>query len=480
MRCAGSNSAEVNTIECDIKGDRKINSLLVLDLQKILTNTLTAVINNTQSEHNVEVDNNPLESMESQLQNISTVVSDLSNVNNNIITTIDTTISKYSCIKDIFEISEDGKDGSNVIESINKIEKSVQEIDVSTKTIAETMDQQGKQLNILIESGDGNDEQEDENASRIPEDSESGPTYSKVAGNNEQARQMHNYIGNERRKTTNSSNQQNNDRENTRQTGKDNSKANYKKLEEQKTIVIENIKSREFIKHTSYIKSEFNKHFNMMDINACFATRTGVVMIELTTEDDANNVENNWKPHFFTVGEINETNQGTKVKRLANRHTKGIVKNVPKGIADEEMTKQLQETYPNAWAKRFVNRKDGLEMHTVMITFDSAEQLKSAQNQKIAINYSLFMVEEYAPKKRVMQCFKCKGFDHPAAWCSKKYTCAYCAQHHQENNCLIKETNDVNAYKCVNCGEKHMAGSHNCSKYQDKLRYVNNIEQHGF
>ena len=94
---------------------------------------------------------------------------------------------------------------------------------------------------------------------------------------------------------------------------------------EKKTVVIENVEAYSLIKHSSVIKSEFNKLFKRMKINSCFATAKGSVFVELTTEDDAKQVVRDWKSSNFKV--LNSA-KDTMATLLLDKGAQGIIKDV--------------------------------------------------------------------------------------------------------------------------------------------------------
>ena len=99
-----------------------------------------------------------------------------------------------------------------------------------------------------------------------------------------------------------------------------------------------------------------------------------------------------------------------------------IIKGVPEYLTDADITSQLVSRYPESKARRFVTR-EGTKLKTVMITFSSADQFDDAWENDLHIEYQKYRIVEYKPKKRVIQCFRCKGYDHVEKWCYKNYKC---------------------------------------------------------
>ena len=91
-----------------------------------------------------------------------------------------------------------------------------------------------------------------------------------------------------------------------------------RKVNQDLTVIVENVISRDLVKHPANIKSEFNRHFKDMEIKSCFTTRGGAVLIELTTVEDVKTVEKNWKGHFFTDTSDHGNNKKNTAEELAD------------------------------------------------------------------------------------------------------------------------------------------------------------------
>ena len=132
------------------------------------------------------------------------------------------------------------------------------------------------------------------------------------------------------------------------------------------TIVIDNVQTREYAKHSSCIKREFNKHFPNMKINSCFSTKFGSLMVELTSENDAKSVLQDWNVRYFTTAECRDkgNTKGTSVNILASKFISGIIEVVPKDIEDEDITEGINKEYSGACATTFVKRY-GFRLYTV-------------------------------------------------------------------------------------------------------------------
>ena len=235
------------------------------------------------------------------------------------------------------------------------------------------------------------------------------------------------------------------------------------------TIVIDNIKDYSKIKHSSIIKSNFNRYFKGMKIKSCFSTSRGNVFVELTNSKDALEVIAQWKGNFFG----NDNGDSTRVTLLDNKSCQGIIRRVPLEHDDAEITEGLQSDFPGVVAKRLVSKDRG-PLYSVHLTFKDKAQLETAMSNDIMLLNMVFEVDQFIKRKSVVRCFKCLRFDHPSKWCSHNITCHNCAGDH-----TLKECESVNTFKCINCDGAHKSTDPVCEKYKEKLAVINDLNNNG-
>ena len=243
-----------------------------------------------------------------------------------------------------------------------------------------------------------------------------------------------------------------------------------------KTIAIENIKSFEkFVKMSSLTKKEFNKHYEKIKVLHTKGTRSGTLLIELTSKEDADKIVKNWKPECFSIDGGKE-NKTTAIL-LKNKNLRCVATDVDPEYTEEFINEAIKKELDfdendNIIVRRFIN-KAGRKLFTVMVTFDKRENYQAAlDNEQILIGRTFCPFKKYIPKPHVVQCFNCYQFDHQASWCTKKTSCPFCAQQHTSDECPNKELSEE--MRCVNCigNNKHSSTSQNCPSYVAKLEAV--------
>ena len=246
--------------------------------------------------------------------------------------------------------------------------------------------------------------------------------------------------------------------------------------DEEKTLAIDNIKSYEkFIKTSTLTKREFNRHFEKVKLVHTKPIRSGTLLIELATKEDAEEIVMNWKPECFSVD--GGQNNKTTATLLKNKNLRCVATDVDpdhtNDFIEEEIRKDLAlEDDDNIAVRRFIN-KAGKRLSTVMITFDKLDNYQaSISKDQVLIGRSYCPFRKYVPKPYVVQCFNCYQFDHHADWCSRTRACPYCADNHKADDCTKKET--AEHQKCVNCKKdnKHPSTSKACPSYLSKLEAV--------
>ena len=164
--------------------------------------------------------------------------------------------------------------------------------------------------------------------------------------------------------------------------------------------------------------------------------------------------------------------EGTSIKLLSSKLVSGLVKGVSLDINEQTIQHSIDNTYPGVKVTRFI-KKDGTKLHTVRLDFENADHLDLVLEKGIYVSHSHFTVEKFMPKKKVIQCFNCKKFNHPAKWCKYKHVCTYCSEEHNEDICTTTNSSTTK-YKCSNCGEKHPSNSHACIYYLEQMDRINN------
>ena len=197
-------------------------------------------------------------------------------------------------------------------------------------------------------------------------------------------------------------------------------------------------------------------------------------MIEAVNKQEAQYIEKNWKPNFYNDGASDI--KGTTCILMEKMHARAVIKGLPPYITNSEMTSNLQKDYPGSNGKRFVTR-EGKRLETAIINFADMEQFDKAWREDLNFANTMFEIEKYIPRQKVIQCYKCKEFDHVQKWCKNEYRCGNCTENHQENKCVAEEKN----YKCVNCNQGHQSQNQNCPVYKEKLCYQTNQQrQYGY
>ena len=102
-------------------------------------------------------------------------------------------------------------------------------------------------------------------------------------------------------------------------------------------------------------------------------------------------------------------------------------------------------------------RKDGFVLGTVEVQCDDRSQFERMLRDGVRIG---LMHHSMRRKVVVLQCYKCQGFNHVVAMCTRQcQTCLHCAGTH-----FSKECPDRTRVKCANCGLGHKALDRSCPK----------------
>ena len=239
------------------------------------------------------------------------------------------------------------------------------------------------------------------------------------------------------------------------------------------SLVIRNIQDRKFIKDSPSIKREFNNHFKDTKIVTAFPTRSGTLIIELESKNDVEQVAKGWKSSFFqNVSSVADNEPGTSCEIMGDiQNLKVILKNVDLDLSDEQITSELSEQFNGASFKRFINRNKK-PLKVGVITLSCHQHLIKLLEGEIFLCNLLMKTEEYIPRRKVIQCYNCKKFDHVQKWCPHSHSCINCSKPHSDIDCKTPAQ-----ITCANCKQNHSSFDKNCPVYLQKVK-INNVLIH--
>ena len=239
------------------------------------------------------------------------------------------------------------------------------------------------------------------------------------------------------------------------------------KVNELNSLVVRNIQERRYVKDAPSIKKEFNKYFKQCKIVSAFPTRSGALIIELPSRAEAEQVAKNWNPSYFCPSDrINQERYNTSCQIMADiKPLKVILKNVEYGLTDSTISRELSRHYPGATFQRFITRQ-GKPLKTGVINLTSQDHVaKVLEKDYLPLCNMHLVTQRYMPKRKVIQCYNCKQFDHVKKWCPNKYSCNNCSKEHLESDCRTPHQ-----LKCMNCGNGHSSLDKNCPVYLHKYQ----------
>ena len=194
-----------------------------------------------------------------------------------------------------------------------------------------------------------------------------------------------------------------------------------------------------------------------MVIKHCRLTASGSIMFEFDDEDTAQAVQANWLSTYFGG------NKGMKIPGDFN--TVAMVKHVYDDYNEEDMRRDISETYPSITNCEFQKRRSDKSFNgMIKITFCSRDEMMQVIEDKFKLGNQRYIVEEYRRKSRVIKCSKCQGWGHVHRYCKNPPKCGKCAEKHESKTCTI-----TTGFKCAHCKKDHQAGSFDCQVYREKL-----------
>ena len=229
-------------------------------------------------------------------------------------------------------------------------------------------------------------------------------------------------------------------------------------IDRTKTVMISKGIYRNLVKSSQTIKSTFNRHFTGMKINSTFVTKGGSLLIELSSKEDAEKVESEWRSDFFA-----ERGKSTVCSTLEKLNRSILLKRVPTNLTEDFLIGEMSKKFSVTAVKRFVTRNQ-VQLQTVKIDFENREDIQECLKEGVRIGHELFRAEEYKPRRRIIQCYNCYAFGHVANLCPKRHqVCIHCSGKHNYETC----PNTDDEPTCGNCCTKgHSIIDKECPIYQ--------------
>lgn len=111
-----------------------------------------------------------------------------------------------------------------------------------------------------------------------------------------------------------------------------------------------------------------------------------------------------------------------------------------------------------------------------LVQFNHNTDMTKLNNKRLMLNISV-RYEKPTSKLQIMQCRKCKRFEHAQSSCFNDFRCVKCPDSHQPGDCQLPESSKP--YCCNCCKYDHPANSPSCPMYLSLLnrRKGKNIQQ---
>jgi hypothetical protein len=103
-------------------------------------------------------------------------------------------------------------------------------------------------------------------------------------------------------------------------------------------------------------------------------------------------------------------------------------------------------------------RNPSAPTHSIVIFFDNAEEADRCISEGVVIQSRIHQAVRYIPQCQTTQCFRCQGYGHKAATCTRTIKCGKCSKDHETKTCT------TDTLQCANCNEPHAAWHPDCPR----------------
>ena len=221
------------------------------------------------------------------------------------------------------------------------------------------------------------------------------------------------------------------------------------------------------VSNSSQITKEITKHKPAIKYTDAYSLHLGGIVINCADETSKELALEEWPREAFDYAGV-AAHPPAAATRLSNNETKIVARNLPKPGQDEKVLEAIKaETNSTQCSlRRFFNRSTNRYMPVGEVTVDSKEAAQNLISKGIKLGGQTICFE---PKRvqRIVRCFNCQSFGHPAHQCTKNATCAKCGK------ADIADNHSCDTINCANCHKPHTADSKACQHFKNILKICN-------
>ena len=96
--------------------------------------------------------------------------------------------------------------------------------------------------------------------------------------------------------------------------------------------------------------------------------------------------------------------------------------------------------------------------HSIVIFLSNAEEADGCISEGVVIQTRTHQAVRYTPQCQTTQCFRCQGYGHKAATCTRTIKCGKCSKDHETRSCSTE------TLQCANCNGPHAAWHPDCPR----------------
>lgn len=218
-------------------------------------------------------------------------------------------------------------------------------------------------------------------------------------------------------------------------------------------------------------KEALNKNVNPVNlkIKSVENRRNGAVVIQSENEEEREKIRSAIQNELNDAYEI-------KVPRPINMQIKIV--GMSFDYEEKDLVEKLKKQNPvisNSDIKIIVKynyKRNNKIIYNAKISVDSATYAKILGEGKLNIGWERCKAFDGT---EIMQCLKCKGYNHRAKECRNEEICLKCHENHKTKECdkeqIVKCINCVSINRKLNMGldENHVTNDKQCKVYQNKL-----------
>ena len=251
-------------------------------------------------------------------------------------------------------------------------------------------------------------------------------------------------------------------------TSSERSETSLSDTEKDNLVILDSNKIPRKYKNSQFITLEINKHKPHLKFTDTYTLHLGGIVIQCKDEKSKEEALKPWPTEAFDGAGVQAHTPSFTLKP-----NKVFVRNIPRTVSTAGIATAVEyNTGSKCKVRQLFNRRTKQYMPIAEITLENREKLNTLIVSGLKIGKHTLPIEAKR-STRVIRCYKCQEFGHPARFCNNDQRCVDCGEVY-----IDIRNHTCNKLNCVNCNKQHSSDSKFCDYYRTLLLKLSHRNLH--